>query len=922
MGITDSMPTQQQQQRLDFLTPNRYRDYSKNKKNNDNDNGNDNNPEYKWKPKITVKCKHFLYHLTYSEILNTHNNNTSTKEHDNYNARLLKIKTFNIMVYIDIPTIDYYLDELKDNKLSKFNKKFKLNKLKYSIWKSFTNNNPEFWDKFILCHRFNENNESPTINCNLSIKSSGSLRYVETIKFLIETIYDTLLPYNNIIKLKIDLNVSKISSKWFKNFLKKPILNYIRFKEVLNSHLSPVNSSDLSIIDFPFKEYFNKLNEKFSFNENKPKNSDAIDTIIVITNSMGIKALLTILADKPLTNFIDQRSIDEFYNDSLSKSNTNSLTRQISNNSSTSYSSASTSTTVSTCSYPNDLSTACDTNSVASTNINDLNNINNNGPVGGALRRELSSLLNFQKTVLTSNKDKSVRIRSLSINRRTGKLLEPHLSKIPFKTQLISNHKEPFETISRTKDILQLIDQEDIHQLEKEANINEKLKNKRIGNTRPFDSDQPILTDDEDIFISGDEFSEDDEEEEEDYSYDDESDDNDEGISFYVPSLLSRSGSSSDINSLNTVPYLKKGRFRSLSLMDSAQRQPFNYDKTLINLENNHDNSDSNNQYIENAIGNGIAKPKPNSFTNIYIHDGNFNDTYTSKHYKRKYNNNFNSNIVNIYSNTNTTPINPNLNGLIPPEFYTRFSTPSLSNHNSTSSLNSTYLSPYYTNNENTSTPGPTTSRSQINIFEKNLINKSFELNRSINNSGENIFNKLINKKNEERNKHFTLMNFSEREFTDDNNNNSDNIKETHDNRLLRELEEEDQMIGTVQEDNIAKGILQKPPSGIPYKIHGSTTTSGSNLTLFNYNNSDTNTVKPISKQSTLTQLNLSLYSEDEHLLEDSKMKQKDFGNYIVASEEPEVSAFRRIASLNLYGSDDEQSDEYSSNIWVLGGNR
>lgn len=886
MDITDSISQQ------DILTLNQYRNPS------NMTTTTTTATEYRWKPKITVKCRHFLYHLTYSEIVNT----------NDHISDLLNIKNFNILLYIDIPTIDYYLDELNDTKLSKFNKKFKLNKLKHSIWRSFTNNDPHFWYRLIHRHNSNaDNTQSSVLNCNLSIKSSGSLRYVETIKFLIESFYDTLSPYKDTIKLNINLNVSRISLKWFSIFLREPILKLIKFNEISDSAKISVNSN--AVIDPPFKEYFNKLNEKFSLNKNKTQFSNTLETIVIITNSMGVKALLTILVDKPLTNFIDKRSIDELYIDSLSKSNTGSLSTQVNNN------------TTPCCDCTNG---PCGYSNESPTNFNN-NNINNSNKgtevtVGGALRRESSSLLNFQNTLLTSNKDKSVRIRSLSINRRANKLSEPHSYKVPLKAQIISTHKEPFRTICRPKDILQLIDQEDIHQLEKESTNEIKLNNKKFAKNERLNSDQSITTtttttddddEDDDLFVSGDEFSEG-VDTDEDYSEDEESDENDEGISFFVPSLLSRSGSSTDIHSLGPVSYPKKGRFRSLSLMGPVQRQPFSYDQPLSDVA-----TQSNSSGV-----NAIPKPKPNSFTNIYIHDGNFYDSYSPKQYKRKYNNIFNPNFVNIHPNNGSTlPINPNLNGLIPPEFYTRLSTPSLSNHNSETSLNSGYSSLDYNINENSLTPASKTSTSQINIFEKNLINKSFELNRNSNRSVENVFDKLIHKKNEERNKHFTLMNFSEHEYIDDpiNRNNSN---ENNGNTLLRELEEEDQMLGAGQEDDMTTDIPQKLPSDTPYKIHGSPPTSSSNLTLFNYDNSHSKTVSPISKQSTLTRLNLSLYNNEDHLSEDKTNEPKDSDCDVLNSKESKPVAFKRIASLNLYGSEDEQNDDYSSNMWVLGSNR
>lgn len=896
-----------------------------------NDNNNNNNilsktishsiAEYLWKPKITVKCKHSLYHLTYSEIYNnntssttaTTNNNinedyTNTLNHDLQNSGLGQIKDFNIMLFIDIPTIDYYNDELHDIKLSKFNKRFKLNKLKYSIWKSFTNNDSEFWDKLIQSHNLN----NQKFNCKLSIYSSGSLRYVETIKFLIESIYEMIKSYTfDLINLTINLNVSNISLKWFKNFLPKPLLKIIKFNEISTTTTKNKNNTN---IDSPFKEYFNKLNEKFSYPKSKCL-SDTLETIIIITNSTGIKALLTILADKPLTNFIDQSSIDELYNTSLNKSNMDPLSRQISNNSTTS-------------------------STISNNNKDFLNS-------GGTLRRESSSLLNFQNSLLTSNKDKAVRIRSLSINRRTNKFLETQSSpsKIPFKTQIISTHKEPFSVISRTKDILQLIDLEDKKQQEQEETddeadtssiINDQLLShfQKTSNdhavTFADTTDDEMITDEEEEINSDEDFFDSDveEEEEEEDSESGEEDDNDEGISFYVPSLLSRSGSSSDFNSMSPAPIPRRGRFRSLSLMDPAQRQPFNLDERITTTNEN----PNSNLYITKSYNETNDKPKTKSFTNIYIHDGNFNDnnnTYnqTNKNFKRKNIPNF----INIHSNNNNTPINNNsnnnnnINGLIPPEFYSRISTPSPSNNNSGTSLNSNYLSSYDSINEdNTLSPSYNNnarfSSSQVNLFEKNLVNKSFELNRTSNKSVENIFNRLINKKNEERNKYYTLMNFNDH-------GNGSNSSPHH--NILRALDEEDQMLGAVQEGNINIDTPQQPPTGVPYKVHNtnnnSSNTSTTNLSFYNDDTDmDGNSYNNMtSKESTLTRLNLNLYDHqnDKKDNEDSQEVGK-IETSELQSPTSKPTTFKRITSLDLYGSNDDQLDDNSSNMWVLGGNR
>ena len=143
-----------------------------------------------YKPKISVISQNSLYLLKYSEI---------DGKNPSYNAEQIQsCQNFNILFYIDIPTIDYYNDELNDIKLMKFNKKFKLNLLKNLIWESFVDNNQEFWSQLSTVNH-------QKINCKLTINTSGSIRYVETIKFLIESIFKRLKDIDNV-SLSINLN--------------------------------------------------------------------------------------------------------------------------------------------------------------------------------------------------------------------------------------------------------------------------------------------------------------------------------------------------------------------------------------------------------------------------------------------------------------------------------------------------------------------------------------------------------------------------------------------------------------------------------------------------------------------------------------------------------------------------------------------
>lgn len=381
----------------------------------------------KYTPKVSVKTIDSLFLLNYSDIPPPLNDTYTTPVNNKSHFDSLRhFKTFNVFLYIDIPTIDYYNDELKHNKLSKLNKKFKLHRLKEAILNSFThNNNHLFWD-FLIDQCSNEpsiaeGGEGEKKSISITILSSGSLRYVETFKYLMETIYGTLSVLTNLNKLdlKFKISVTPTTLKWFTTFLNKDLLN----KNIIEfNNIGTYNSSINSISASPFKDYFSKLTNKFS--KRNGQNPDELESITIITNNTGVKALLTILSDKPLTNFISQESIQE-----LHESNSNSNSKANSNESTTS---------------------------------------------PPPLKRESSSLLNFQNSLLTSNKDKAVRIRSLSINRRSNKAHFFKTEQIlgntvgsppppPLNNHIMTKNDTLINTIIPTKNINSLIDKRQLH---------------------------------------------------------------------------------------------------------------------------------------------------------------------------------------------------------------------------------------------------------------------------------------------------------------------------------------------------------------------------------------------------------------------------------------------------------------------------
>ncbi|CAI4038063.1 hypothetical protein SMKI_04G4030 [Saccharomyces mikatae IFO 1815] len=850
-------------------------------------------------PKVSVKSQDSLFLITYSNI-------QQPLVQASLADRYPSLKKLNILLYIDIPTIDYYNDEMTHNKLSRLNRRLKLHRLKNSIAQSFSNTssaeeNDKFWEdlKKLIERRNTPENK---FDLNVLVSSSGSLRYVETIRFLVEKLFYSFksLYVQRKLNLTFQINVSPTSLKWFSTFLNVELLNLkiINWKNIGSFTKTIQNSKSL-----PFKEYYTKLNEKFtSSTDNLVSMQDqtVLDSIVIVTNSTGVKALLTLLSDHPLTSLISQESIKALHE----------------------YSDA-------------------------------INEDKNDDQINTSLKRNSSSLLNFQNSVLTSNKDKSVRIRSLSLNRKSNRAhmfktnesittipsttvnnligqefnlrkqpsatalhlqshLHPHSRSHSYSSSNMSRSPSPFP-YGKTPSSDELVYDELNNQINE---VQDRAKNEEIAlyNNNNYDyfaeergeqgQGRTSYVDDygynegedhnEGDYDHEDDDVEEDEEEDEEEEDDDESDD--EGLSFYAPSILSRSGSSTDILSTGMDTTTKKlrekrGRFRSLSLMDPALQKPFNQKFT-------------NNQQFDPAR----AKPpkrsnSSNHFTNVYVHDGDFDETDTINNKK---------NLSSATLIKRKTLMNRNLtpsisNGLIPPEFISRISTPSTSASSSNSSLNDmstvsnvfskllndTSKKQKFLNSpvpQHTQQPSPLLMRNDSNnnlLFEKNLINKSFEeLRRQ---PSANLFSTLMNGNME---KNGLALNFKSRTPTDTLMTNSIKNSNNESHRLLN-LEEEDQIMSGAatkefddDDDSTNSTIVPSHPDND------------------NYNDNDNNT--GINSNS----FNLNLYDDNGNI---------GFTDATSSHSNSTVTkpVYKKAVTLDLYGEDDMDN----MGGWVLGGN-
>ncbi|SCV04719.1 LAMI_0H18536g1_1 [Lachancea mirantina] len=487
--------------------------------------------------KVKVERVDSLFLLTYCDAASQ----------DEAESSKMKVRRFNVSLYIDIPTIDYYNDELRHFKLSKINKKFKIHKMRDLILSTIAENNRALWD---LVTRSVPDAEKRPVTFELSVSSSGALRYVETIRFLVDRCWEKFRG-NNKVRVTFKIQVTPTSLIWFKTFFDKELLD----SSVLNFELIG-NYNLVSSSTTPFKEYYTKLNEKFT---SKAHSANG-DSIIIITNNTGVKALLTILSDKPLTSVLSQASLDALHNNALPEKH------------------------------------------------RALEAVNTDSEDDRPLKRESSSLLSFQNSLLTSNKDKSVKVRSFLLSRKS-----PSLS--------------------------------------------------TNGGNMAYGT-------------GGDEATPNDYEEDDDDDGDveDEGGGDDDGLSFSVPSRLSRCGSDTDFSAESVrAGDTTRRRFRSLSLMDPALNVPFSREVRSPTPDDC--------PYGDNGnVNAGIKMRDDGEYANIYVHDGQFEGTISTAPRKSK---------KLFWPGKDQVS-----NGLIPPEFYSRISSPSSSNSSSRTSLENINILP------------------------------------------------------------------------------------------------------------------------------------------------------------------------------------------------------------------------------------
>ncbi|SCU96795.1 LAFA_0G08152g1_1 [Lachancea sp. 'fantastica'] len=541
-------------------------------------------------PKVKVNRENSLFLISYTDA------NVSRLP-----IILPSFQKFNVSLYIDIPTIDYYNDQLTHNRFSKINKKFKIHKLRERIFASITDFDDSVWDSLLQ-----RSSSNWPVSFTLSVSSSGALRYVETIKFLVESCWHRIQTHkqkSRSIHAVFKLQVSPTSLIWFKTFLNKDLLAGATVEFQVIGNYNMITSSTT-----PFKEYYTKLTEKFSPQKHSApaksgttESGKTLDSIIVVTNSTGVKALLTILSDKPLTSYLSNDSLKTLHNNALQEK-------------------------------PSKPQEAEPTDSEDEET---------------PLKRDSSSILNFQNSLLTSNKDKAVKIRTTPYNL-------------------------PKTRSSRARSA-------NVFELGRDSMSPEKSGEELV----PFEPEDE--SDDED-----DDDEDDDEEDEED----------DDGLSFSVPNRLSRCGSEADFATAQSPEAESTARrFRSLSLMDPALQAPFTQtepsQQEITGQQGTRSCNPPTMEIAEDEMSSPIANRLNQGCSNIYVHDGHFGEEPVSTIPKRG------RRIPRPKSATNVSV------GLIPPEFFSRISSPSSSNSSSNTSLSNLNILPG-TFSKLLSTPGDT----------------------------------------------------------------------------------------------------------------------------------------------------------------------------------------------------------------------
>ncbi|SCU89487.1 LAME_0E03818g1_1 [Lachancea meyersii CBS 8951] len=533
-------------------------------------------PAWEVEPKVKVSREDSLFLISYSDAAVSR-----------LPMVLPSFQEFKVSLYIDIPTIDYYNDQLTHNRLSKINKKFKIHKLRERILASITDFEDSVWDSLLQ-----KSSSSWPVSFTFSVASSGALRYVETIKFLIESCWHRIQNHKEIskyVRAVFRIQVSPTSLIWFKTFLNKDLLARATVHFEVMGNYNMITSSTT-----PFKEYYTKLTEKFtpqnasrSHISKSSKKAGVLDSIIVVTNSTGVKALLTILSDKPLTSYLSNESLNALHSNALQKKP----------------------------SKPPE--------------VEPTDSEEEETP----LKRDSSSLLNFQNSLLTSNKDKSVKVITAPYTRTNSRLAR---SRSPNVFPSGRGNMSPNRNMT----------EEEQEQLE------------------PY---------------------EDSEEEEED-DEDDDGDDED-GLSFSVPSRLSRCGSETDFSAKNSLEAESTARrFRSLSLMDPALQAPFaqngSQSQDAPRLQGQGREEPPTMENIEDEMCSPTANRLNQGCSNIYVHDGHFAEQPISTAPKR------------ARRLPRTKSANNFSVGLIPPEFFSRISSPSSSNSSSNTSLSNLNILP------------------------------------------------------------------------------------------------------------------------------------------------------------------------------------------------------------------------------------
>ncbi|GCF01465.1 hypothetical protein ZYGM_001002 [Zygosaccharomyces mellis] len=684
-------------------------------------------------PKVEVTAQSSLFLISYTDVPSL-----SSK--------------WQISVFIDIPTIDFYKDELANSKLSRFNKQFKLQNLKENIFKSFTGGNEEFWNQWVAqCdqgdHKF-----------VMRVSSSGSLRYVETIRFLVESVYQKLQMHQERLRVEFWLDASPTSHKWFTTFLNPRLLQsgIVRFNHV-STQANTMPSS-------PFKEYYSLLSKKFEDSQSSDEESQPIDSIVIVTNSTGVRALLTILSDRPLTNFISRESIEMLHDSALKKAR-----------------------------GPSDEE---DT----------------------PLKRESSSLLSFQNQLITSNKDKSVRVRSLSLNRRASVATPP------------------------------------------------SVKQQRMEHATPADQDEAAYENQLDISDE-----EDDDDDENESNSDKIDDDDDDGISFNVPSKLSHTRSSDFIAGGWNAGM--NGRVRSLSLMDPPLRKPFSTTQgggLPLSMTNTGD---------ETSSGDNMR------ITNIYVHDGDFQDSTDPS----------STAVKKPRKKPNRLPSRQSsANGLIPPEFYSRISSPSTSASSSNTSLQNFSIAP---GTFSKMAPTGVTNQGSGNtdsLFEKNLINKSFEETRK-SNLLDSIIEKLRNQ-DQHPDKNGLALNFVS--------------NKTIPSQIL---DEEDLLMSGAGGVNINRNFSVEQISNEDDHSNSTVVPSQSKGTVDKEEES-ANTIAPPKVALDLSKIKL---YDDDPAPPSTPSQPQETPAASSSSNDRARPKYKKAVTLDLYGDDDLEN----SGGWVLGGN-